>query len=475
MQRHFFRPINAVRFRQWIQYTLNHAAWGLFFAALVLLVSPILAGLILCISILLGSIRPHPHLRATRLIDQHYHFKDRILTSTALLRLNNRTTMEQLQIDDTAEHLSSIQPSAVYPIRLPKMFWLVAAVLAVDLAILHGNFFPSAESTELVVQLLQMEDTELLEEIVHQTEELVQKYTGETSLLKLAEQMEMLWDKFEMNTLNAKESLATLSEMEDALQSAIDALQLETMEESIQELAKTLELADQTTPIGKSLEKGDFHEAALELRKMDADTMESLTQPERKAMAEQMQTIADNAEKRNQKPMHDAAQKMSDALENNDGEQYQSVADALANEVEKHGIRQNIGKDLAKQQMALGMMKAESGPGNMSGGKGIDKTDQASQTWGSGAAGNPNEGKETDLQGQRQQETLTGTLTEEGDSLTETIESRETTEAKSLVQYREQYQQYQKISEVVLDSEPIPLGQRQVIRRYFEAIRPNVE
>ena len=475
MQRLFFRPINAVRFRQRIQHTLNYAAWGLFFAALVVLVSPILAGSIFCISLLLGSFRPHPFLTATRLIDQHYHLKDRILTSTALLPLKNRTPMEQLQIEDTAEQIPHIQPRAVYPIRLPKMFWLCAAVLAADLVILHGNFFPSAESTEPAIQLPLVEDTELLEEIVRQTEELVQKHAEELSLQKLSEQMEKLWDKFDMKTLNVKESLATLSEMEDALQTAMDALQLETMEESIQELAKTLELADQTAPISKALEKGNYHEAAMELKKLDAEMMNDLTQPERKAMAEEMKTIAENAEKRNQKPLQEAAQNMSDALKNDDADQYKSATDALANEVEKHGVRQSIGKDLAKQQMALGLLKAESGPGNMSGGKGTDKTEQASQTWGSGAAGNPNEGKETDLQGQRQRETLTGTLTEEGDSLTETIETKETEEAKSLVQYREQYQQYQRISEAVLDSEPIPLGQRQVIRRYFEAIRPNVE
>ncbi|MDR0327311.1 MAG: hypothetical protein LBI05_03335 [Planctomycetaceae bacterium] len=477
MQRRFRRPVNAVRFRQWIQRTLNYAAWGLFLAAIVVLVSPILAGAILFASVLLGLIRSHSFLRATRMIDQHYHLHDRILTAIDLLRRKDRTLMEQLQIDDTAEHIPDIQPQDVYPIRLPKMVLLAAAVLAVDLTILYGNLFPTAKSTEPVIQLMEVEDPAQLDEIVAQTEELIQTHPDEAALKNLVKKLDTLWDKFDLKTMNIKESLATISEMEDAFQSARESLQLETMEESIQELAKTLELADQTAPIGKSLEKGDFHEAAMEMKKMDAETMESLTQAERKAMAEQMQTIADNAEQRNQNSLHDAAQDMSDALENNDGEQYKSAADALANEVEKHGVRQDIGKDLAKQQMALGMLKAESGsgPGNMSGGEGVEKTDQASQTWGMGAAGNPNEGKETDLQGERQRETLTGALTEEGDSLTETIESRETAEATSLVQYREQYKQYQKISEAVLDAEPIPLGQRQVIRRYFESIRPEVE
>jgi len=39
-------------------------------------------------------------------------------------------------------------------------------------------------------------------------------------------------------------------------------------------------------------------------------------------------------------------------------------------------------------------------------------------------------------------------------------------------QYREKVDKYEQISESVLDSEPIPLGHRQTIRRYFEMIRP---
>jgi hypothetical protein len=38
--------------------------------------------------------------------------------------------------------------------------------------------------------------------------------------------------------------------------------------------------------------------------------------------------------------------------------------------------------------------------------------------------------------------------------------------------YRDQYQKYRRMTEAALNTEPIPLGQRQTIRRYFELIRP---
>jgi len=40
---------------------------------------------------------------------------------------------------------------------------------------------------------------------------------------------------------------------------------------------------------------------------------------------------------------------------------------------------------------------------------------------------------------------------------------------------KEVYSKYRKMSDAVLDSEDIPLGHRQTIRRYFEAIRPSAE
>jgi hypothetical protein len=387
--------------------------------------------------------------------------------------------MVQLQIEDAAEQLVSVQPQAVHPIKLPKIFWIATSVLAIDLlgiALVHSDFYQSLGKTEVVEQeVLPLETTVLREEIVGKTEELAQQHSTEPALRKLADQLEVLMNKFESEKMDAKEMLITLSEMDEALQSALESLQLETMEESMQELAKTLELAEATLSISKALEKGDYAQAASELKILDAAALESLSKPERKAMAEQMQSIADNAEKRNQNALKEAAQKMSDALDNSDSESGEAAADALANEVEKYGVRKGIGKEIAKQQMMLGQLKADNEPGNMSGGKGIAKSQTESQNWGRGSAGDPNSGESTNLQGQRQQQTLTGTLTEEGESIKETVDSQEMAAAQSVRQYREQYQQYQKLSEAVLDSEPIPLGQRQIIRRYFESIRPVTE
>jgi hypothetical protein len=45
-------------------------------------------------------------------------------------------------------------------------------------------------------------------------------------------------------------------------------------------------------------------------------------------------------------------------------------------------------------------------------------------------------------------------------------------EQEAVRQYRQNSEKYEALSESVLESESIPLGYRQTIRRYFEMIRP---
>ncbi|MCL2004795.1 MAG: hypothetical protein FWG73_01405 [Planctomycetaceae bacterium] len=468
----FNRLINAIRWRQRAQCILNSTAWGLLLAAFIVLAFPILAGLLILAGIIAGLLCPHSS-RPARLIDQHYQLKDRILTATALLRQPVRTPIQQLQIADAAEHLQAVQPNAVSPLRLPMMLYAALVVLAFNVlatAIIQSPSGQTVGNTEMALQTLPAENRALLEEVFAKTEELARQHPGEQPLQDLSGKIEALLEQF--GTMDARESLAMLSEIEDAFQSAIGTLELTAMDASFQELARALELAEMTLPIARALERGDYGQAALELKSLDADAMESLSQAQRKAMSEEMQSIADNAADRNQQPLADAVQEMSDAFNQGNGELAASAADALASEVEKHHIRQQVGRALANQQMMLAMMGAEEGEGNMSGGKGTEKSETDRETWGVGSAGNPNAGPETQLQSQRQQEMLTGMLGEEGESETEVVDSHEMMQAQSALQYRERFLEYRRISESVLESEPIPLGQRQVIRRYFEAIRP---
>jgi hypothetical protein len=97
------------------------------------------------------------------------------------------------------------------------------------------------------------------------------------------------------------------------------------------------------------------------------------------------------------------------------------------------------------------------------------KSNRPSQQFGKSTSGNIN-GEKTRLESPRNMQEITGTPGE-GPSEFETSSSPEGRE-QARRKYRESFEKYQKLSEAVLDSEPIPLGHRQTIRRYFELIRP---
>ena len=109
----------------------------------------------------------------------------------------------------------------------------------------------------------------------------------------------------------------------------------------------------------------------------------------------------------------------------------------------------------------------------MAQGKSNQKSNSSSKKAGATSAGNI-DGQKTRLDGQRQMATLTGELGAEGDSEFETETSPEAQE-QATRRARDAFSKYQKMSEAVLESEPIPLGHRQTIRNYFELIRPSAE
>jgi hypothetical protein len=102
-----------------------------------------------------------------------------------------------------------------------------------------------------------------------------------------------------------------------------------------------------------------------------------------------------------------------------------------------------------------------------------NKSNTPSKSAGAASAGNI-DGELTSLNANRNLVEITGQLSGDGESEFETSTSPEGREAARR-QARESFAKYQKMSEAVLDSEPIPLGHRQTIRRYFELIRPGVE
>jgi hypothetical protein len=103
-----------------------------------------------------------------------------------------------------------------------------------------------------------------------------------------------------------------------------------------------------------------------------------------------------------------------------------------------------------------------------SGGDNKRRSKQPRRTFGFGKAEESLTGDPTSTETQRRREQVTG-VAGEGPSEREVVKSNDAAESAEL-DYSQRYEQYKKTAESVLQQEELPLGHRETIRRYFEAI-----
>src|SRR5262245_47813574 len=164
---------------------------------------------------------------------------------------------------------------------------------------------------------------------------------------------------------------------------------------------------------------------------------------------------------------------VSDCAESIKGGKNAKVSKAtkvLAKEVGNQAKRKKLNILLMGQLDDLKESKSNCQCNSLITGKKPEKSTSPSSSFGMTTSGNV-EGDKTNLLSQRKLESITGNPGD-GPSETETTASPEARQAAGR-SYKDVYAKYKKMSDAVLDSEPIPFGQRQMIRKYFELIRPS--
>lgn len=432
---------------------------------------------------IIGFFLPVDRHESARQADQYYHFKDRLLTATKILSRSETTLMERLQLDDAASCAEKIDPKLVIPYRLPFRFFVALFITGITFAV--GFVSPYLFQQQTAVAAVRLPEivlaaATLQSELVEKIEELAEKNPEEKNLRELSGELQKLVNQLDQSATEPKEALATLSEMEAAIRSVLSEFQIETFDASMKEVAEAMSAAEATRPISRALKEEQYAQAAKELQKFDAQTMETMSKQERNAVGDQMKKTLDNMDHRNQKTLQEKTEKLAEGFEQNDTEKVREGMDEFSAECNKQALRKAISNSLEGKLTLLGLYKSEcNGNGGLSdqtnnGGNNTNKSDSADKDWGTGAAGNPTSGEATQLDSQREQQNVTGILGE-GESEYEKFNSNEATQDKILREQQESFQEYHKIAETVLESEPIPLGQRQMIRRYFELIRPTNE
>jgi hypothetical protein len=475
------------------------AAWGLVAAAVAgslvgvarlagWVSPPPLAAVLLLAGPLVGAIfalvrRPKWETAASA-VDTHYKLKDRAATALAFLRRPAAGEWESLAVEDAARHLSGVKAAQVVPFRWPRMLsYGLAAAAAVAVLLVWPTAGPVQAApvgpNEGLIAIA--EDLEKdLEELEKKAEE-----QQDEELKELVKELRERTDALREEEVDLKEALATLSEMQAALQQHAQYNEA-LVDAQLSNLAGAMAAAEALQPTAEKLEAGEHKEAAEELAKLEK------VEPGRrseKAAAERMKKLSEEMKGKGLGALGGSVSEMADGLSGGNSDKFCQSCRSLAAQLKKHDARKKMTGLLCRQLDKLNECKGQCSmcfgqkPGECNGngqcqnnslaeGLKPKKSNRPSTNWGKTTSGNLF-GEKTELASNGKQEQATGQAGE-GPSDIETTTSPEGRERAGRA-YKERYEKYRKLSEEVLDGEPIPLGHRQTIRTYFELIRPTAE
>lgn len=402
-----------------------------------------------------------------RLVDSACGLKDRSLTAVDFSQRKKRDELQELQVQDALDCLGEVDAAKVVPFGVPKYMTAAICTLAVMVAV--AMVPQKAPAVVVVPEALPvvLEQAKLLEDtLLDELEELAQEHEDE-ELEQLAEEIKKAIEELQEPEVDQREALAKLSEMQQAIAEMQQQLSVEEMDAQLEQLAEALQAADATQAASQSLKANDYDQAAAELEKIDASTME---RKEREAVASNLAKLSKKLGEGKKGQLSEAVAEMAEGLDSENQSQCKSGMCKAAGLCKKQGIRKKISQCLNCQLNRLSECKSCC-QGNCSkpGGQ-AKKSNTPRNTWGTAASGKPLGEEKTNYDTTRREENLTG-VAGDGPSERETLSTPEARQDAARA-YKERYADFKKQMEEVLDSEPLPLGHRKTVRDYFESIRP---
>jgi hypothetical protein len=417
---------------------------------------------------------------AAAAVDGHYDLKDRTVTALAFAETAAPSELQALQMKEAMEHLKTVEPKSVVPLREPKPWQMLAAGLAALVTLTLFLTWPTRQqqaqagpnATPDHIMAMAQERKAVVANFEKAISETMQDSDDDKSaenkgIKELLEKLNEKLDEFNETGVDEKEALAKLSEMMTEVQAMANQLNVAAMDGALSSLGTALAASTAFEGAGKALQDGKLEKAAKELEKID-DV--KLTPKEAKALEEQLKQLAKKMGEAGQGSLSDAVSELAESLKSGNGKVGQAARN-LAKKINNAVKRKKQNELLNALNEDFKESKCEC---QCNGGARIkqpQKSDSPSSSWGRAISGNT-DGEKTKLASKRTEQQITGTPGSEGDSDVETTATPEARQ-KASREYKEKYEKFKKESETVVDGEPIPLGHRQMVKRYFESIRPS--
>ncbi len=437
----------------------------------LLAAGPILGGLI-------GLIIRRDWHDAASVVDAHYGLKDRAVTALAFADTNAATDLQLAQMTDALNHLGTIEPKFVVSLGAPQSWRTALAATAAAIALLawplaqpelQAGPAPVPEHIAAVAAEQQTKIAQATKAITETIQDLDDEQSKEDKKAadELKDKLAKKTEELTQDGTDEKEALAKLSEMMAAWQSFANELNVAALEGQMSSLGTALAASQAFEGAGKALMEGKLEKAVKELEKLDDA---KLTPKEEKALEEKLKQLAKQMGDAGQGSLSDAVSELAESLKGGKGK----IGNAAKNLAKKlnNSVKRRKAADLALAQIEdLKEAKCQCQSNGGARIKQPSKSNDPSSNWGRGISGNT-DGEKTKLGGKRNEVQVSGTPGAEGDSEIETTATPEARERASR-EYKERYEKFKKVSEAVVDAEPIPLGFRQMVKTYFETIRPS--
>lgn len=482
MKRQVLAFLAPVRRRQQLLFCIRSAAFGLLLSAIAgtaagiwqwwtgleishalavgLLVTGPILGMVVGIVIRIGwAVAAHA-------IDRHYELKDRAITALEFASRIEPSVLHLLQLEEATEHLKRVSASEVVPLRLPRTLAYAVGVLVCASALLFWPMtsqpvqasIPATPPQILLVHEQLTEDLAQLDEIANEEES--------EELKELVQELKKMADELQEPGVDVREALATLSEMQTAVQALQAQFNQGLVDGQLAALGEALALSPAFEGAGKALQDADLDKAAEKIEQLEPM---DLPRKEAKVLQEKLEKVAKAMQASGLGQLSDAVGDMVDGIGDGHNGKFKQGTKKLGKEVRNQARRRRVNDFLLAQLARFSEQKCDCQRNNLARFKRPVKSLNPSETFGLFTSGNV-QGTKTQLLSQRNIEEITG-QPGEGPSEVETTHSPEGRQQAGRT-YREVYKKYRSLSEDVLDKEPIPLGHRQMIRRYFELIRP---
>ncbi|MEO1617091.1 MAG: hypothetical protein AAFV88_14665 [Planctomycetota bacterium] len=438
----------------------------------ILCVIPMILGIVGCLT---GGAIQVSDQQVAALIDDHGSLKDRAATMLHLSsnKQNDATSsLGRLQEKESAPHIASVEPTECVQISPGKTPLRLAAGLMLAIAATWTLGFMrtprvSASSTPSIAN---MQAAGLAESMLPELE----KMAEETEIPEIEELLQELREQIESLDEEAEDSadvMAKLSEMEQAIAEAREAMNIAQTDAEMKSIAEALSPSEMMREAANAMESQKYDDAASELDSIDPKSMKD---SERRAVANRLKKMVASMSSSN-KPMSKLSKiagELAEAMEKKDASECKKCLGKLAGQCKNQSACKKCGQCMAKQLSLLSQCKGQCrGQCDSPFAK---KSNSPSQKAGSAASGEATgENTERADVGYDRQE-VTGQMGSEGDSDTETMTSPET-EATASRGYTAKYNDFRKAAEEVLENEPLPQSHRQTVRDYFESIRPSNE